>query len=159
MIKGFAGFIRLASRPLLIGLLLCSIVHAAHKPAASISAAALVQPAALVAQLRDKSATAPVLLQVGSRALYDQGHIPGSRYAGPAGEPKGLESLHAAVASLAKDTPILIYCGCCPWNRCPNIAAAYDELKARGFGAVKVLYIAQDFGADWIDKGYPTESS
>jgi len=154
-----AGFFRSASLALMVALMACPVVHAEHKPAASIPAAALIQPATLAAQLRDKSTAAPVLLQVGARALYDQGHIPGSRYAGPAGDPQGLESLRSAVASLAKNTPILIYCGCCPWSRCPNIAAAYDELKAQGFTAVKVLHIAQDFGADWIDKGFPTESS
>jgi len=25
-----------------------------------------------------------------------------------------------------------------------------------GFTNVKVLYIADNFGADWVDKGYPT---
>jgi len=28
-----------------------------------------------------------------------------------------------------------------------------------GFTNVKVLYIAQNFGADWVSKGYPTEKS
>jgi hypothetical protein len=26
-----------------------------------------------------------------------------------------------------------------------------------GFTNVKVLYIAQNFGADWVNKGYPVE--
>jgi hypothetical protein len=28
-----------------------------------------------------------------------------------------------------------------------------------GFTNVKVLYLANNFGADWVDKGYPVESS
>jgi len=28
-------------------------------------------------------------------------------------------------------------------------------LHAMGFTHVKVLYIANNFGADWVDKGYP----
>jgi hypothetical protein len=49
----------------------------------------------------------------------------------------------------------VIYCGCCPWSKCPNIAAAYDTLHDLGYTRIKVLYIAKDFGTDWVDKGYP----
>ena len=49
----------------------------------------------------------------------------------------------------------MIYCGCCPWSHCPNVAAAYDTLHALGFTQVKVLYIAENFGDDWVNQGYP----
>ena len=132
---------------------------AEHKPAASIPAADLVQPAALAARLKSGSAASMLILQVGFHSLYIQGHIPGSVYAGPAGQPAGLAALRAAVQNHAKDAPVLLYCGCCPWDKCPNIAAAYDELKAMGFTAIQVLYIAHDFGTDWVEKGYPSASS
>jgi arsenite-transporting ATPase len=61
----------------------------------------------------------------------------------------------ARVAKLAKDTPIVIYCGCCPWSHCPNIAAAYNALRALGFTQVGVLYIADNFGDNWVNKGFP----
>ena len=32
---------------------------------------------------------------------------------------------------------------------------AYDALTAMGFTNFKVLYIADNFGANWADKGYP----
>jgi hypothetical protein len=35
------------------------------------------------------------------------------------------------------------------------VGPAYQELRAMGFTKVKVLYIANNFGADWVDKGYP----
>jgi thiosulfate/3-mercaptopyruvate sulfurtransferase len=63
--------------------------------------------------------------------------------------------LRTRVANLPKDTAIVIYCGCCPWSRCPNIAPAYDRLRALGFKQLKVLYIADNFGANWVDQGYP----
>ena len=69
--------------------------------------------------------------------------------------PAGLQVLSDRVAALPKETAIVIYCGCCPWNRCPNIAAAYDTLHRLGFTRVQVLYIADNFGTDWVDKGYP----
>ena len=130
-------------------------VAADHKPASSIPAAALIQPAALVAQLKKSSGTKPVLLQVGFRKLYDQAHIPDSVYAGPASTPEGIDALRKALAGVPHDKPVVLYCGCCPWARCPNVAAAYDEVISQGFTAVKVLYIADNFGADWVEKGYP----
>ncbi len=32
---------------------------------------------------------------------------------------------------------------------------AEDALQTLGFTNLKVLYIANNFGADWVDKGYP----
>jgi len=37
------------------------------------------------------------------------------------------------------------------------VEPAYKELQKAGFSNVKVLYIANNFGADWIAKGYPVE--
>jgi rhodanese-related sulfurtransferase len=37
------------------------------------------------------------------------------------------------------------------------MGAAYSALKAMGFTQVKALHIADNFGADWADKGYPVE--
>ena len=130
-------------------------VIAQHEPAASIPAADLVQPADLAANLKSASAPKPLILQVGFRKLYAQAHIPGSEYVGAAGEDAGLQLLRERAAKLSKDTAIVIYCGCCPWSHCPNIAAAYDALHAMGFTRVKVLYIADNFGDDWVKRGYP----
>ena len=83
-------------------------------------------------------------------------HIPGSEYAGPGNSGAGLQVLRDRVAAVAKDSPILIYCGCCPWVRCPNMAGAYDALVELGFTNVKALFIEENFGTDWVEKGYPT---
>jgi thiosulfate/3-mercaptopyruvate sulfurtransferase len=117
--------------------------------------AALIQPADLAANLKNASAPKPLILQVGFRKLYAQAHIPDSEYVGAAGEDAGLQLLRKRVAKLNKDTAIIIYCGCCPWSHCPNIAAAYDALHALGFTQVKVLYIADNFGDNWVSAGYP----
>jgi len=126
-------------------------------PAASIPAAALIQPADLAARLRDAAAPKPVILQVGFRILYKESHIPGSEYVGPAREEAGLQLLRGRVAKLARDSAIVIYCGCCPWQHCPNVAAAYDALHAMGFTHVTVLHIANNFNDDWVKQGYPAE--
>ena len=82
-------------------------------------------------------------------------HIIGAEYAGPSNESAGLDVLRERVAKLPKETPIIIYCGCCPWGKCPNIGTAFSALRALGFRDVKALYIAHDFGTNWIDEGYP----
>jgi thiosulfate/3-mercaptopyruvate sulfurtransferase len=98
----------------------------------------------------------PLILQVGSHTLFQQAHIPGSEYAGAASTDAGLQQLRKRVDSLPRNTSIVLYCGCCPWSHCPNIKPADDTLHAMGFTNVKVLYIADNFGTNWVDKGYPT---
>jgi thiosulfate/3-mercaptopyruvate sulfurtransferase len=131
-------------------------VQAQQPPAetgAIIPPQAILQPAELVQMLN--TSAKPLVLQTGSHVLYAEAHIAGAEYAGPAGTSAGIEVLRARVAGLNKDTLIVIYCGCCPWSRCPNIKPAYQQLQALGFTNVKALYIAQNFGTDWVDKGYP----
>ena len=95
------------------------------------------------------------MLQVGSHVLFAEAHIPGSEYAGAGGESDGLQTLRDRAAKLPKNTAILLYCGCCPWSHCPNIAPAFSQLQSLGFTNIKVLYLADNFGANWVDKGYP----
>jgi thiosulfate/3-mercaptopyruvate sulfurtransferase len=97
----------------------------------------------------------PLVLQVGSRTLYAQAHIPGSEYMGAGSSDAGQQKLRDRVKSLPKNAAIVIYCGCCPWGHCPNMHPAYQTLHSLGFTNVKALYIADDFGTDWVSKGYP----
>ena len=102
-----------------------------------------------------KGARKPVVLYVGPKSIYAQAHIPGAENIGPVARPEGMEKLRARAASLAKDSPVVIYCGCCPWDHCPNIRPAYAELKRAGFTNVRALYLESSFGANWKDKGLP----
>ena len=131
----------------------------AEKPAASIPADKLVQPADFATQLKDASAPKPLMLHVGFRTMFDQAHIPGSEYAGPGNTGAGLQVLRDSVANLPRNTAIMIYCGCCPWSRCPNMAAAYDALLELRFTNVRGMQINNNFGTDWVDKGFPTAKS
>ncbi|NNN07058.1 MAG: rhodanese-like domain-containing protein [Elusimicrobia bacterium] len=114
-----------------------------------------IQPAELAKFLRSPKNKKPLLIQVGFRVLYEQAHIPGSEYIGPASEDEALGRLRARVKALPRSTFIVLYCGCCPWSKCPNVKPAYAALRALGFKNVKVLRLADNFGADWVDKGYP----
>lgn len=114
-----------------------------------------VQPAQLASELKAKKP--PHVFQVGFRVLYAQAHIPGSAYIGAGRDAAGIDALKAAVKNLPKDADIVLYCGCCPWVRCPNVLPAYEALAALHFTHVRVLAIPENFGADWVNKGYPVE--
>ena len=139
-------------RVLMLVVLLVSVVFAYQ--ASSIPSPRLINPAELANALQS-SGKKPLMIQVGSHVLYSQAHIPGSEYIGPAASAEGIEQLRKRVASLPKNTSIVLYCGCCPWDHCPNVKPADDALQALGFTNVKVLYIANNFGTDWVEKGYP----
>ena len=123
--------------------------------ASLIPASRLINPDELVKTLQSAKDEKPLMIQVGSHVLYTQAHIPGSEYIGPASSEAGLQSLRKRVESLPRNKFIVLYCGCCPWNHCPNVKPADDALRAMGFTNVKVLYIADNFGVDWVAKGYP----
>ncbi len=132
--------------------------------AMSIPTSVLLQPEELNRLLQTPPAEKPLVekplvLQVGSRVLFAQAHIPRAEYAGPGMQDAGAQMLRNRVASLPRKTFIVIYCGCCPWNRCPNVGPAYKLLLDMGFTHVKVLYLADNFGADWVNKGFPVESA
>ena len=123
--------------------------------ASLIPSSRLINPDELVKILRSSKSEKPLMIQVGSHVLYSQAHIPGSEYVGQASSEEGLQRLRKRVEHLSRNAFIVIYCGCCPWSHCPNVKPASDALQALGFTNVKVLYMANNFGADWVDKGYP----
>jgi thiosulfate/3-mercaptopyruvate sulfurtransferase len=127
--------------------------------AASIPASTLVQPAELNHLLRQKGSTRPLIFQVGSHVMFEEAHIPGAEFVGPGSNQAGLNLLRKRVAGLDRHTPIVIYCGCCPWTRCPNIGPAYETLHKMGFTHLRALYLADNFGTDWVNKGYPVAHS
>jgi rhodanese-related sulfurtransferase len=114
---------------------------------------ALVQPSELAARLAAK----PAVFQVGPNVLYRSKHIPDAAFAGPGSKAEGLALLKTAVENLPRDREIVVYCGCCPWDRCPNIQPAMNLLREMGFTRARALYIADNFKTNWIDKGYPVE--
>ena len=116
----------------------------------------LINPEALVNILQSPKTEKPLILNIGPHLLYMQAHIPGSEYIGSSSDSQGMESLLRRVKPLRRNTFIVLYCGCCPWNHCPNVRPAYYQLHKAGFTKVRVLYIADNFGTDWVYKGYPT---
>ena len=142
--------------------------HAAARsasPAEPWAAEQVVQPADLAKELAasrspsSPEAAKPQVVYVGFRPLYNGGHIPGASFHGDAGKPKGLADLKAFASYLPHDTNLVIYCGCCPLEKCPNIRAAFTALNGMGFTHMRVLMLPTDFNTDWIGKGYPVEKA
>ncbi len=145
--------IKIVTNVLLI-LMLATIGAMAQDSAALTKAE--ITPQALVRIMQSNQRSKLLILNVGPRVLYAQAHIDGAEFIGPTSDPRGIELLRQRVKSVAKNKQIVIYCGCCPWDRCPNVRPAFAELKKLGFTNVKVLHIANNIGSDWVEKDYPT---
>ncbi len=112
---------------------------------------------ALASELADSSAVRPALLHVGFAPLYRSGHIPGSQYAGPGNKASGIATLETALAAVPADRPVVLYCGCCPWQDCPNVRPAFQAARKAGRTNLRVLYVSSNLERDWIDRGLPAE--
>jgi thiosulfate/3-mercaptopyruvate sulfurtransferase len=141
--------VKYAAFVLLAGALLCQQADPWNKTE-------LLEPEALAKTLQS-SAKAPTILCVAFPVLYNARHLPKAVYAGQGSKPEGIEALKKAVAGLAKDADLVLYCGCCPMDKCPNMRPAYRALKELGFTHVRVLSIPTNMHTDWYSKGYPTE--
>jgi hypothetical protein len=67
--------------------------------------------------------------------------------------------LKRASANVPKNADIVIYCGCCPMDKCPNVRPAYRALKELGFTNVRVLSLPTNIHTDWDSKDYPSEGA
>ena len=112
----------------------------------------VVAPGALAKDLKT-----PLVIHVGFDVLYRAVHIAGTPYAGPTSKPEGIAELTKAVAGQPHDRDIVLYCGCCPMDKCPNLRPAFSALHAMGFTHVRVLSIPENLKVDWTDKGYPVD--
>ena len=116
-----------------------------------------LEPAVLAKMLADKYVSVPTVVFVGFRSLYVGGHVPDASFHGTASTEQGLAELKSWAASLPRSTDLVIYCGCCPFDKCPNIRPAYIALHRMGFTKIRVLMLPKSFAADWADKGYPMQ--
>jgi thiosulfate/3-mercaptopyruvate sulfurtransferase len=137
--------------------------NAASKPQAQTdpwTVSETVTPADLAKELSDpKPAKRPVVACVGFKFLYDGGHVPGASYHGPGSKPEGLADLKTWAQDLPRSSNVVLYCGCCPLVRCPNLRPAFTALHDAGFVRLRVLLLPTNFATDWAGKGYPTEKS
>jgi rhodanese-related sulfurtransferase len=112
----------------------------------------LKDPAVLAAALADSKASKPVIFNIGSVQ-----QIKGAVAIGPASAQANLDKLKKQLAKLPKDKEVIIYCGCCPFRRCPNVRPAFELLKQMKFTNAKLLNLPTSLNEDWISKGYPMQ--
>jgi len=111
----------------------------------------LMAPADLAAVLLNNNAKKPLVYSVGPGAL-----IKGSVDLGPAHEKDNLDKLKTVLSKLPKNANIVIYCGCCPFERCPNIRPAFTLLNEMQFTNARLLNLEHNIHTDWVAKGYPS---
>jgi thiosulfate/3-mercaptopyruvate sulfurtransferase len=112
----------------------------------------LLAPADLALVINNPKAKKPVIFCVGPGAL-----IKGSQNMGPAQEKENLEKFRQALSLLPNDEPVVIYCGCCPFEHCPNIRPAFALLNEMKFSHAQLLNLEHNIHTDWVSKGYPQQ--
>ena len=110
-----------------------------------------MEPYAL-AQLLKTGKDLPVIFCVGPGAS-----IPNSVNIGMTRDKENIDLFKSKLKQLPANTNIVIYCGCCPFEHCPNVRPAIDVLKQINFTNYKLLNLQHNLRADWIDKGYPVK--
>lgn len=110
----------------------------------------LMETEYLVRVLKSTKAAKPHIFNVGPME-----NIKGAKAMGSANTPEGMEKFKEHVDKLPLDASIVIYCGCCKLENCPNVNAPVIYMEARGYTNFKILNIKDDLATDWIDKGYP----
>ncbi len=115
------------------------------------TASQLMAPSDLAAVLNNPNAKKPIIYSVGPGAL-----IRGSIDLGQAHEKENLDKLKQALSKLPKNADVVIYCGCCPFERCPNIRPAFTLLNEMKFTNARLLNLEHNIRTDWVAKGYPS---
>jgi thiosulfate/3-mercaptopyruvate sulfurtransferase len=146
------GMLLRASRP--------AAAHSLEPPPPSDpwTPAQIVQPADLVKELSGTpQSSRPIVVCVGFHTLYQGAHVPGAVYHGAAMSEQGLDDLKNWAKNLPPFSNIVVYCGCCPLDHCPNLRPGFTALRDMGFHSLRVLNLPNSFAADWVEKGYPVE--
>jgi hypothetical protein len=151
--RALAGLVVFAAAVLLSGA--CAGDSADGEAAAEPWGAQTVRPADLVKELAGSDK--PVVVCVAPPSMYSRAHIPAAVLHGPASEPAALAQLTAWAQPLPRTTRLVVYCGCCPVAYCPNLRPAFNALKGMGFTHLRVLVLPENFGTDWVERGYPVE--
>lgn len=114
-----------------------------------------VQAADFANELQQEKDPYPTVIYVGVKTLYEGAHIPGAVFYGPGSTERGLAELKKFAVTLPKNSDVVLYCGCCPLEKCPNLRPAFTALEASGFARLRVLILPTSFNVDWVEKGFP----
>ena len=113
----------------------------------------LIEPADLANQINGGK-DLPAIIGVGPVPT-----IPHAVEIGMVNKKEGIADLKKYLGKIPRDKKIVIYCGCCPFDHCPNIRPAINALKEMKFTNYFLLNLPHNIRKDWIDKGYPVSKS
>ena len=138
-------------------LVFCAVALFAYQQTDPWRPTDLKEAASVAAALKAQPKDQPLILHVGFQTLYNSTRIPGAKYAGPGSTGSGILNLEQQVKGVPTTRAILVYCGCCPMEKCPNIRPAFKRLHELGYTNVQVLKIPTNMHTDWSEPGYPLE--
>lgn len=109
----------------------------------------LIEPEVLAKKLNG-SGEKPVVISVGPMQP-----IKTSINAGIGNTTAGMNKFIQIVNKLDREQTVVIYCGCCSMENCPNVKGPFEYLINSGFQNPKILKIKTDLNVDWVNKGFP----
>jgi len=109
----------------------------------------LIEPVTL-AQTIEANKNVPLIYCVGPGVV-----IPHSIDIGMTKDEKNLQKFKDSLKTVPRNANIVIYCGCCPFEHCPNVRPAISLLKEMKFTNYQLLNLPHNIKTDWIAKGYP----
>src|SRR5207237_9891041 len=116
-----------------------------------------LRPDDLAREVSDHSRASSTVICVVVHTLFAAGQIPGSSFHGSTSTQQWFADLKKWADGVPRSVNLVIYCGCCPFGKCPNIRPAYTALSNMGFKKLRVLVLPTNFATDWVDKGYPIQ--
>ena len=115
----------------------------------------LIQPDQLANSLVATTGEKPLVICVAFPVLYQGGHVVGAKFAGPGSKPEGIEALKRTVEGLPQDKQIVLYCGCCPWEKCPIFARRFARCRSGDSRTSRRCICQQISGRTGSPKGFP----
>ena len=135
---------------LLFSFILLSLSSQAQTKAEPWTESQLMQTKELADIINDPKAGKPLIINIGPQAV-----IKGSVDVGPGKEKDNIKKLEKMLSKEDKNREVVLYCGCCPFDKCPNIRPAFSLIKEKGFAKAKLLDVPKNIKTNWIDPGYP----
>ncbi|MFN6943490.1 MAG: hypothetical protein ACK4ND_00975 [Cytophagaceae bacterium] len=114
------------------------------------NASQVIQPEELAELLDGPASKQPVILNMGTMPP-----IKNAKMIGIGNSTHGMNKLKEYSSKIDKSKTVVVYCGCCTMDNCPNIRQPMEYLISQGFINAKVLNIKTDLSTDWTNKGYP----
>ena len=127
---------------LLIPFLLLSFAFKQQEP---LKKEDLIKPKELAQKMKSKAIPAPIIFNVGPMEQIKTAIKIGAT------------NTDVGLSTISTDREVVIYCGCCTSENCPNISPGLAYLKKNGYKNAKILEITTGLKVDWIEKGYPMQ--